>query len=62
MRSTLVQILASFQTKRSDGLLQEMGSNLLKKEFCNAVKPQYGWSVDDIPSTYPRVFADKSVR
>ena len=42
--------------------LREMGSNLLKKEFCNAVKPQYGWSVDDIPSTYPRVFADKSVR
>ena len=39
-----------------------MGSNLIKQEFCNAVKPQYGGPVDDIPSTYPRVYADKSVR
>ena len=42
--------------------LPEMGSNLIKQEFCNAVKPQYGWPVDDIPTTYPRVYADKSVR
>ena len=39
-----------------------MGSNLIKQEFCNAVKLQYGWPVDDIPSTYPRVYADKAVR
>ena len=42
--------------------LREMGSNLIKQEFCNAVKLQCGWPVDDIPSTYPRVYADKSVR
>ena len=39
-----------------------MDSDLIKQEFFNAVKLQYGWLVDDIPSTYPRVYADKAVR
>ena len=39
-----------------------MDSDLIKQEFFNAVKLQYGWLVDDIPSTYPRVNADKAVR
>ena len=38
--------------------LREMGSNLIKQEFCNAVKPQCGCPVDDIPSRYQRVYAD----
>ena len=38
--------------------LREMGSNLIKQEFCNTVKLQGGLPVDDIPSTYPRVYAD----
>ena len=42
--------------------LREMDSDLIKQEFFNAVKLQYGWLVDDIPSTYPRVNADKAVR
>ena len=42
--------------------LREMDSDLIKQEFFNAVKLQCGWLVDDIPSTYPRVNADKAVR
>ena len=41
---------------------REMGSNLIKQEFGNAVKLQYDWPLDDIPSTCPRVYAGKSVR
>ena len=34
---------------------------LIKDGFRNAVKLQYDWPVDDIPSTCPRVYAGKSV-
>ena len=31
--------------------LQDLGFNLNKRQFCDAVKPRYDWPVDDIPST-----------
>ena len=32
--------------------LQDLGFNLNKREFRDAVKLRYDWPVDDIPSTY----------
>ena len=34
----------------------------IKREFRNTVKLQYDWPVDDIPSSCPRVYAQKSLR